>query len=322
MSSSNSISKSAFPWGHDRRFNAYSSWFTAHYGGRLQKVSIDAGFTCPNRDGSKGTGGCTFCNNDTFNPSYCHPANSVSSQLQKGITFLTKRYPRTTGFLAYFQAYSNTYSDISRLRALYGEALEFPGIKGLIIGTRPDCIDDEKLEYFRELSGKYYIAVEYGVESCFDRTLARVNRGHDFSEAVRAIEKTASAGVYTGAHFILGLPGESIDDMLKYAEIISRLPVHTVKFHQLQIIKGTRMEAEYLEKPDDFVIFGFEEYTRFIIKLLENLNPAIVVERLSGEAPPGMIAGPGWNGIRGDQVTRRIEEKMKELDTWQGRLYK
>ena len=311
-----------YSWGHGRRFNAYSNYFRKIYGGRLQKVSIDAGFTCPNRDGSRGTGGCTFCNNDAFNPSYCHPSKTVTEQLRIGIDFLRHRYHRSAGWLAYFQAYSNTYAPLDKLRALYEEALSFPGVAGLIIGTRPDCIDDEKLAYFRSISEKHFLAIEYGVESCYDRTLKRINRGHTFTDAVSAIGKTASYGIKTGAHFILGLPGESYEDMMNEAGIISELPLDTVKFHQLQIIKGTRMETEYLQNPGDFRLFEFAEYVGFFVSFLERLNPRIVVERFSGEAPPDLLTRKMWGMKRTEQIVAIIEKRLEELDTWQGRLYR
>jgi radical SAM protein (TIGR01212 family) len=311
-----------YNWGNSRRFNAYSNYFKKEYGGRFQKVSIDAGFTCPNRDGTSGTGGCTYCNNDAFNPSYCHPSKTISVQLTEGIEFLRKRYREPASYLAYFQAFSNTYAPIERLKSLYGEALSYPGISGLIIGTRPDCIDDEKLKYFRELSENHFIAIEYGVESCYDKTLIRINRGHSFAQAVDAIEMTAKKGIKTGAHFIFGLPGESRDEMLKEAEIISALPLHTVKFHQLQIIKDTKMEKEFIENPQDFNLFSFDDYVDFFIAFLEKLNPRIVVERFTGEAPPEYLLEQKWNKKRTDEIVRIIENKLEELDTWQGRLYK
>ena len=310
-----------FPWGHERRFNAYSNYFRSLYGARVQKVSIDAGFTCPNRDGSKGTGGCTYCNNDAFNPSYCMPEKSVTLQIEEGIKFHKWRYREAVNYLAYFQAYSNTYASLDRLRQLYEEALVFPEVTGLIIGTRPDCIDDEKLRYLKELSTRCYLAIEYGVESCYNKTLKRINRGHSFEDAVNAIEKTASCGINTGAHFILGLPGETREEMLKQADIISGLPLKSVKFHQLQIIKGTKMEKEFLESPGDFELFTWEEYLDFFISFLERLNPAIVVERFTGEAPPRFLTGIGWGKKRADQIVNLIEKRLEELDTWQGRLY-
>lgn len=312
----------AFPWNHSRRFNAYSNYFRKLYGGRLQKVSIDAGFTCPNRDGLSGTGGCTYCNNDAFNPSYCNPSKTITQQLEEGIVFLKKRYRNPFSYLAYFQAYSNTYAPLTRLKSLYMEAMAFPGIAGLIIGTRPDCIDREKLDYFKELSEKCFVAIEYGVESCYDKTLKRINRGHSFQQAVDAIGLTAELGIKTGAHFIFGLPGESTEEMLLEAEIISELPLHTVKFHQLQIIKGTPMEKEFLEKPDDFNLFSFDDYVEFFIHFLEMFNPEIVVERFTGEAPPDYLLEQRWNRKRTDEIVRIIEQKLEEHDTWQGRLYK
>jgi radical SAM protein (TIGR01212 family) len=311
-----------FPWGHERRFNDYSHYFRRKYGLRVQKVSIDAGFTCPNRDGTKGVGGCSYCNNDAFNPSYCQPEKPIALQIEEGIIFHQKRYKEASAYLAYFQAYSNTYAPLGKLKELYEEALNFPGVAGLIIGTRPDCIDDEKLNYLRELSEKYYIAVEYGIESCYEKTLLRINRGHTFAEAVEVLEKTAALGLNTGAHFILGLPGESREDMLAQADIISKLPLTTVKFHQLQIIKGTIMEKEFLANPADFYLFSVEEYLEFFVRFLERLNPEIVVERFSGEAPPRFISGEILWNKRTDQIVDLIEKRLEESDTWQGRLFK
>lgn len=309
-----------YPWGNHRRFNSYPEYFRRLYGSRIQKVSVDAGFTCPNRDGTRGYGGCTYCNNDAFNPSYCLPEKSISQQINEGVEFLRHRY-KTESYLAYFQAYSNTYASVERLRQLYGEALRLPYIKGIIIGTRPDCIDNIKLEYLREISEKYYIAVEYGIESCYDKTLKRINRGHTFEEGREALEKTAAAGIHTGAHFIFGLPGESRDDMLAEARLISSLPLTTVKFHQLQIIKGTRMEKEYLKHPEDFNLFTLDEYLEFFVRFLERLNPLIVVERFTGEAPPRLLTGQSWGRKRTDQLAGMIEKRMEELDTWQGKYY-
>jgi radical SAM protein (TIGR01212 family) len=310
-----------FPWGHERRFNAYSNYFRSLYGARVQKVSIDAGFTCPNRDGSKGIGGCTYCNNDAFNPSYCQSAKPVSEQIQEGIEFHKWRYSEAVSYLAYFQAYSNTYAPLSKLMSLYEEALSYPGVVGLIIGTRPDCINDEKLEYLKELSERCYVAIEYGIESCYNKTLYRINRGHTFEDAVLALQKTAALGINTGAHFIFGLPGESRKEMLDQVDIISGLPIKTIKFHQLQIIKGTAMEIEFKNNPGEFELFTWEDYLDFFILFLERLNPAIVVERFTGEAPPRYLTGEGWGKKRTDQIVNLIEKRLEELNTWQGRLY-
>ena len=304
-----------------RRFNTYSGYFNRIYGSRVQKLSIDAGFTCPNRDGSKGTGGCTYCNNDAFNPSYCVPSKTITQQIEEGISFHINRYRRADSYLAYFQAYSNTYAPLEILRQLYGEALSYPGVIGLITGTRPDCVEDEKLQYLKKLSDKYYIAVEYGIESCSNKTLERINRGHSFEEAEEAVRVTASMGLNTGAHFIFGLPGETRDEMLAEAEIISRLPLTTVKFHQLQIFKGTTMEEEFRNHPEEFHLFSWDEYLEFLVTFLEKLNPAIVVERFTSEAPPCFLARPEWGNKRNDQILNIIENRLEELDTWQGRLY-
>ena len=311
----------SFPWGHERRFNAYSNYFRKHFGARVQKLSINAGFTCPNRDGSKGRGGCTYCNNEAFNPSYCKPEKSVRQQLEEGITFHRERYREASSYLAYFQAFSNTYSDQGHLAELYEEALSVPGVTGLIIGTRPDCIDESKLDYIKSLSEKYYVAIEYGIESCYNKTLERINRGHTFEEAVSALKATAEKGINTGAHFIFGLPDETREEMLNEAGIISGLPLTTVKFHQLQIIKGTVMETEYRDHPEEFQLFSWEEYLSFFIRFVELLNPSIVVERFTGEAPPRFLAGSLWGKKRSDQIVDLIEKRMEETDTWQGKYY-
>jgi hypothetical protein len=310
-----------YPWGHERRFNAYSNYFRRIYGARVQKVSIDAGFTCPNRDGKKGSGGCTYCNNDAFNPSYCLPSKSVTQQIKEGVEFHKWRYSEAVSYLAYFQAYSNTYAPLDILKKLYEEALTFPGVIGLIIGTRPDCIDDEKLAYLKSLSNNNYVSVEYGLESCYNKTLKRINRGHSFEEAEWAVRRTAELGINTGAHFILGLPGESREEMLDQASIISRLPLTTIKFHQLQIIKGTTMEKEFMDTPGDFEMFSWEEYLDFFVRFLERLNPEIVVERFTGEAPPRFLTSEGWGKKRTDQIVTLIEKRLEELDTWQGKLF-
>jgi len=310
-----------FIWQHNRRYNSYSEYFKRQFGTRVQKVTIDAGFTCPNRDGSKGTGGCTYCNNDAFNPSYCQPHKSITQQITEGIEFHKVRYRRALNYLAYFQAYSNTYGSLDYLKSLYDEALAFPGVTGLVIGTRPDCIDDKKLEYFARLAEKHYIIIEYGIESCNNRTLDRINRGHTFEESAEAIRKTAEYGIHTGAHIIFGLPGDTEEEMLAEAKIISELPLDTIKFHQLQIIKDTPMAQEYLTNPQHFNLFSLEDYIHFIVRFTERLNPNFVIERFTGEAPPRFQAGPTWGKLRSDQVQLLIEQEMENRDTWQGKYY-
>jgi hypothetical protein len=315
------ITENTFPWEHQRRFNAYAQYFIKEFGERVQKVTIDAGFTCPNRDGSKGLGGCTYCNNDAFNPSYCSPAKSVKQQIEEGIEFHAKRYRRAGKFLAYFQAYSNTYDSLDNLKLIYNQALEIENIAGLVIGTRPDCIDDEKLEYFRELSKKVFVIIEYGIESCHDETLVKINRGHTFQDAVDAIQKTASHGLKTGAHIIFGLPGESKEQMIAEAGILSKLPLNNLKIHQLQIVAGTRMAHDYQQNPGLFQFFKLEEYIDLVIDFLEKLNPSIVLERFAGEVPPRFIAGPHWAPLRYDQILQMIEKQLEQRNTWQGKHF-
>jgi hypothetical protein len=311
-----------YPWGHNRRFNDYTGYFRKRFGGRVQKLSVDAGFTCPNRDGSKGTGGCTFCVNDAFSPSYCHPAKSVQQQLLEGKEFHEKRYRRASKYLAYFQAYSNTYGEFEKLVPLYEEALQVPEVIGLIIGTRPDCIDEQKLAYFRSLSERYYISIEYGIESCYDKTLKRINRGHTFSDSIKALNLTAKYGLPSGAHMIFGLPGETVEEMLGEAGILSGLPIKTLKFHQLQILRNTAMVKEFEEHPDDFVRFSLEDYMDFIIKFVERLNPEFIIERFAGEVPPSFLYSEGWGEIRYDRILSLIEQNMMKKDTWQGKKFR
>lgn len=308
-----------YPWGNQRRFNSYAEYLKKQFGGRVQKLAIDAGFTCPNRDGTKGWGGCTYCDNDAFNPSYCHSEKPILQQIEEGIEFHARRYRRASRYLAYFQPYSNTYAPLEKLKEIYSQALSLPDITGLVIGTRPDCIDGEKLEYFRGLADSHYIMLEYGIESCYNRTLKRINRGHSFEDTVAALEMTSQYGIKSGVHLIFGLPGESREEMMNEAEILSAFPVQNVKFHQLQIIKGTRMASEYKEQPEDFLQFSLDDYIEFIIDFVEKLNPAFVIERFAGEVPPRYLAGPGWGLIRNDQVLARIEKRMAERGTWQGK---
>lgn len=310
-----------YPWGDTRRYNSYSGYFKREFGGRVQKLTIDAGFTCPNRDGTVGLGGCTYCNNDAFNPSYCTPQKSITQQIEEGIEFHAVRYRRADRYLAYFQAYSNTYAPLEKLRALYSEALSHPKIIGLVIGTRPDCVDEAKLDYFQQLNSKYYIALEYGVESCYNRTLQLINRGHTFEQSVWAINETSKRGIRVGAHFIFGLPGETQEQMLAEADIISKLPLHTLKFHQLQIIKGTTMEQQYTTNPEWFKLFSMDEYFNFLADFIERLNPNFVIERFTGEAPPRYLAVPPWGNLRTDQLMIAFEKVLEKRDTWQGRLF-
>ncbi len=331
-----------YPWGDERRFNSYSNYFTKQFGGRVQKISIDAGFSCPNRDGKISTGGCTFCSNAAFNPSYCRPEKSIMQQIEEGIEFHQRRYRRANRYLAYFQAFSNTYKPLEELKKIYAQALEAmsfrvmgraemesmaskaleaPEIIGIVIGTRPDLIDEALLQHLNEIQKTHYVMLEYGVESVYDETLHRVNRGHDFATAEIAIRMTADYGIPCGAHFIFGLPGETKTMMLDAASIISRLPLTTVKFHQLQIFKDTKMAEEYLEHPEHFHLFDLEEYIDFVIDFAERLNPDIVIERFAGEVPPRYLVSEPWMKLRYDEVLSRIEKRMEERGTWQGKEF-
>lgn len=305
----------------EKRYNSFVGYFREKYGRRLQKIVVDAGFTCPNRDGSVGLGGCTYCNNDAFHPNYSTPDKPVMQQLEEGIQFHLNRYRTTEDYLAYFQSYSNTYAPLEDLKKLYAQALAHPKVKGIVIGTRPDCVDEEKLDYLAELSKETIVIVEYGIESCYDKTLRRINRGHDYAAAVRAVEATAARGIHQGAHFIFGLPGESREELMGMAGMINRLPINSVKFHQLQIIKGTAMEAEFARCPEDFVQFSLEEYLDFFVDFLELLRPGLYIERFAGEVPPRFVNSTPWGKVRNVELLRMLEKRLQERNTYQGAKY-
>ena len=325
-----------FPDG--KRYNSFVGYFKRKYGERLQKIVLDAGFTCPNRDGKVGRGGCTYCDNAAFHPSYSTAGKSLHQQLDEGIEFHKVRYRTTEHYLAYFQSFSNTYAPLERLKSLYEEALRHPDVVGIVIGTRPDCVDEQKLDYLAELSRGNILAdwrrslsdgqertapiiiVEYGIESCYGQTLARINRGHDFETARMAVQMTADRGLDVGVHFILGLPGESRHMMLDSCALINALPIRSVKFHQLQIVKGTRMEAEYAECPQDFERFSLEEYLDFFVDMLERLRPDLFIERFVGEVPPRFVNETPWGLIRNVELLRLLEKRLQERDSWQGKL--
>lgn len=309
-----------YVWGTERRFNAYSDYFRKEFGERVQKLSINAGFTCPNRDGTSGRGGCTFCDNRAFSPSYNDACKPVTQQLNEGINFHKVRYRRVRKYLAYFQAYSNTYAPLEDLKRIYQPALDHPEVLGIVIGTRPDCVDAEKLDYFAELARKCFLVIEYGIESIRNETLERINRGHTFETAVWAINETSRRGIHCGAHMIIGLPGEGREQWIRSAEVLSELPLHSIKFHQLQIIKGTVIEKEYNQDPKQFVEFEVTEYLHLMADIIERLNPNFIVERIAGEVNPGTAAREGW-GMRYDQVLTYFEKILEERNTWQGRLY-
>ena len=286
---------------------------------KVQKISIHAGFTCPNRDGTKGYGGCTYCNNQTFSPAYCHTDQSIREQLESGVRFFSRKYPEMR-YLAYFQAYTNTYGELEELIRKYEEALAFPGVVGLIVGTRPDCMPDALLDYLETLSRRCFVMIEYGLESTSDETLQRINRGHTQAESASALRRTAARGIYTGAHLIMGLPGEDRAQILHHADVISQLPVHTLKLHQLQLIRHTRMAQEQQEHPEQFHLYSVDEYIDLAIDFVERLHPAIVVERFVSQSPKELLIAPDW-GLKNYEFTAKLQKRMAERQTWQGRLY-
>lgn len=303
----------------DKRYNTYVGYFREKYGERLQKLVIDAGFTCPNRDGTVGRGGCAYCDNAAFHPGYSTPGKSITQQLDEGIEFHRVRYRNTSHYLAYFQAYSNTYGPIDRLKAVYGEALAHPEVVGIVVGTRPDCIDAEKLDYLVSLRNEGHIVqIEYGIESCYDATLEHIGRGHDFDCARRAVEMTAARGLDVGAHFILGLPFETREMLLDQCSLINAMPLHSVKFHQLQIVRGTRMEKEAGEHPERFLQWTLDEYLDLIVDILERLRPDLYIERVAGEVPPRFVNETRWGLIRNFQILHLLDERLERRDTRQG----
>ena len=372
-----------FPDG--KRYNSFVGYYRRRYGERLQKLVLDAGFSCPNRDGTMGLGGCTYCDNAAFHPGYSTPGKPLLTQIDEGIEFQKVRYPRARHYLAYFQAYSNTYGPLERLRVLYEEVLSHPEVVGIVIGTRPDCVDEEKLDYLADLaSGRVLkdwcrslnrpqirslnrpkgpeenafpeqslrqaqepnipaetldnpvapansatgttltapiVVVEYGIESCRDTTLRHINRGHNFACARKAVEMTAERGIDTGAHFILGLPGETREMLLDQCGLISSLPLRSVKFHQLQIVKGTAMEKEYAAAPSAFYRPGLDEYLDLVTGILERLRPDLYIERVAGEVPPRFVNDTPWGLVRNFEILRLLDKRLEERDTWQGRLY-
>ncbi len=304
-----------------RNFYSYKQFLSEKFGGRIQKLTIDAGFTCPNRDGTVGIGGCTFCLNDAFNPSYCTPAKSVIQQLEEGIQFHENRYRRAEGYLAYFQAFSNTFLPLERLKEIYNPAIQHPLIKGLVIGTRPDCIDEEKLDFFAELQKKMFISIEYGIESIHDETLQHVNRGHNFETTLQALRWSQERNLHVGGHFIFGLPYENPDMWMKDIYMINQLPLSSIKFHQLQIIKGTPMEMEFQNHSDRFYVFTMDNYIPFIVDFTERLSPTLVIERFAGEVPPRYLAVNNWGTVRYDVVLQKINQEFEKRGTHQGIYY-
>lgn len=302
-------------------YNNYNKYFKKQFHERIQKISIDAGFTCPNRDGFKAFGGCTYCYNKSFNPFYCSPEKTVTQQLNEGISFFSKKY-KTQQYLAYFQAYTNTYSDLETLKKLYDEALNHKKVIGLVIATRPDAVNEEKLNYIKSLQKKYFVVIEYGVESVYNKTLEFINRGHTHEETVEALKLTKQFDIPVGVHIILGLPPESREEILRQADILSKLPFQILKLHQLQILKGTTMAKQFAENPEAFKTYSAEEYIDLVIDFLEHLKPEIMIERFISESPKDMIISPNWKGLKNFEFVAKLEKQMRQRKTFQGKLYR
>ena len=301
-------------------YNDLSTFLSLHFPFKVQKISINAGFTCPNRDGSIGYGGCTYCNNQTFNPAYCHTDKSVGQQLEEGKRFFSRKYPDMK-YLAYFQAYTNTYGELEELKHKYEEALTVADVVGLVIGTRPDCMPDDLLDYLEELNKRIFVLIEYGIESTDDETLKRINRGHTFAQAEEAVVRTAQRGIPVGGHVILGLPGEEREALIRQAERLSRLPLTTLKLHQLQLIKGTRMASEYEKTPELFHLYSVDEYIDLVIDYIEHLRPDLVLERFVSQSPKELLIAPDW-GVKNYEFTEKVKKRMRERNAWQGKYYK
>ena len=310
-----------YPWGDARPYHSYAAYCRRTFGRPIQKLPVDGGFTCPNRDGTVGHGGCSFCSNEAFTPAYCDPRRTVRQQVDDAIAFHRRGFPAGTGFLVYFQSYSNTYAPLERLQRLFGEALACPGVAGIVVGTRPDCVDAAKLDYLADLARRTYVCVEYGIESTRDETLRAVNRGHDFACARRAVEMTAARGLHVGAHFILGLPGETDAMLLEQVAAINSLPLTTLKFHQLQVFRGTAMAAEYDADPGRFRFWEIGEYIDLFVEVLRRLRPDLVVERFASEAPPRYHYGRNWGLVRNEQLLAMLEKRLEERNAYQGEIF-
>lgn len=291
------------------KYVEFGPWLQSELGCKVQKISVNAGMTCPNRDGTLGTGGCTFCNNQTFNPAYCRTEKTVAQQLEEGKRFFARKYPEMK-YLAYFQAYTNTYAALDRLVSLYEEALRVPDVVGLVIGTRPDCMPDNLLDYLEELNRRTFLIVEYGVESANDETLVRINRGHTFRQSCEAIRRTAERGIRVGAHIILGFPWESEEELMRQAEEIGRLPLTTLKLHQLQIIRGTQLAREYEASP--WAVPTAEEYIDLVLRYISRLPSRLVLERFVSQSPPEMVIAPQW-GLKNHEFANLLRNRMAKF---------
>ena len=295
-------------------YKEFGTWLQAELGCKAQKLSVDAGLTCPNRDGTLGRGGCTFCDNRTFNPAYCRQGGSITDQLEAGKRFFSRKYP-TMKYLAYFQSYSNSYGTLSHLKELYEEALRVPDVVGLVIGTRPDCMPDALLEYLEELNRRTFLLVEYGVESANEETLVRVNRGHTFAQARECIIRTAKRGIRVGVHMILGFPWETRSELIRQAQLIASLPITTLKLHQLQVIKGTQLAREYELHP--WPLPTAEEYVDLVLEYISHLPSSLVLERFVSQSPPEYVIAPRW-GLKNHEFSALVKKAIQKRSTQLG----
>lgn len=295
-------------------YKEFGTWLQAELGCKAQKLSVDAGLTCPNRDGTLGRGGCTFCDNRTFNPAYCRQGGSITDQLEAGKRFFARKYP-TMKYLAYFQSYSNSYGTLLHLKELYEEALRVPDVVGLVIGTRPDCMPDALLEYLEELNRRTFLLVEYGVESANEETLVRVNRGHTFAQARECIIRTAQRGIRVGVHMILGFPWETRSELIRQALLIASLPITTLKLHQLQVIKGTQLAREYEHHP--WPLPTAEEYVDLVLEYISHLPPSLVLERFVSQSPPEYVIAPRW-GLKNHEFSALVKKAIQKRSTQLG----
>ena len=304
----------------EKRYNDFSSSIRRKFNSRVQKVSIDAGFTCPNKDGTKGVGGCTYCNNNTFNPDYCKPIKPIKQQINEGIEFFSKKY-KTQKYLAYFQAFTNTYAPLADLKKMYEEALDHEDVIGLVVATRPDCIKDEVLDYLEELAAAgNFIKLEFGLESTKNETLEAINRCQTHEEAIDAFKRADGRGLHLGGHLILGLPGETKEDMMNHAKMVSQLPINTLKIHHLQIVKHTMMAVQFKKTPEMFTFMELDEYIDFVVDFVEKLKPEIIIERFFSESPASMLIHPKY-GLKNFEVKHLVEKRLEEREAMQGRLF-
>ncbi|MEW6569886.1 MAG: TIGR01212 family radical SAM protein [Nitrospirota bacterium] len=301
-----------------RRYTSFGTFIKKLFGTKVYKVNVDAGFTCPNRDGTIGTTGCIYCNNDSFRPNSCRPTISVIEQIRNGMNYIKRRY-KAERFLVYFQPYTNTYAPVDELERLYKEALSENSVIGLAIGTRPDCVDKDKISLLESLAKNYFILIEYGMQSTHNKSLEFINRGHGYDAFLKALDLTKGRGIYIGAHIIVGFPTETKQEMLSMADEISHLPVDFLKIHQLQVVRNTLLETIYSRNP--FHVFNYEEYLEFVIEFIERLAPRIVLQRLFATAPDSILIAPQW-GKRRQEILRDIEKRLEEKETCQGKKTK